>query len=126
MAALATARAVHAANQKRVLDLVSQRKEARAAFKVSGDAVAKEVREEEKKKLAKLLPKPPAKPKVDGATKVNETKKHHLKPAVCKPVAPVKRGRPSSGECNACKRLMLGLKGGKPHTCGRVPYSRIG
>ena len=99
-------------------------KEARAALRVSGDAVVKEVREEEKRKLAKAVPKPLPKPTVKP--KAEGVKKDHLKkPAICKPVVPAKRGRPSSGECNACKRLLLGLKGGKPHTCGRVPYSRI-
>ena len=104
-------------------ELVTQLKIARAALKVSGDLLAKETVKAEREKLAKVLPKQAVKPKAEVGKVVKALTK---KSVVCKPYVPVKRGRPSSGECNACKRLLLGLKGGKPHVCGRVPYSRIG
>ena len=119
MVGVSAARILHAANTKRVNELVNQLKEARAKMKVSGEAVAREVAQEERMKLAKLTPKP----KASVAKVIKVAKKQDL---VCKPFVPAKRGRPSSGECNACKRLLLGKKGGKPHICGRVPYSRIG
>ena len=120
MSALAAARSIHAANQKDVVELLTKLKVARAALKVSGDLVAKEAAKAMKEKISTTLPKPTVKPKVTvGKLSVK-------KAAVCKPYVPVKRGRPSDGSCNACKRLLLGKKGGKPHTCGRIPYSRIG
>ena len=119
MGLLSAARLVHAANTRAVADLVFKLKLARAAQKVSGDAVAREVVQEERNKLAKLSPKPKATVKKMG-------KPLGKKGTICKPCEPAKRGRPSSGECNACKRLLAGKKGGKPHTCGRIPYSRIG
>ena len=122
MGLLSAARLVHAKNTSIVNDLVFKLKLARAAMKVSGDAVAKEVSKEEKQKIGKLSPPP----KVPPTKPVKGSVKFIVKG--CKPGAPAKRGRgrPTDGECNACKRLLAGKKGGKPHTCGRVPYSRIG
>ena len=55
MSRVATARAIHEANQKVVTDLVNKLKEARAAVKVSGDNLAKEIKLEEKAKIMKMM-----------------------------------------------------------------------
>ena len=134
MSALATAKAIHAANAKRLLSLREQLQEAQVAYRVSGAVVERETRLEEKKKLEARLPKLVAKSLAKAApapttkSTVKGVRGAHLKKAVsvCPPCGvPRKVGRPSSGECNACKRLLLGKKGGKPHTCGRVRYSRM-
>ena len=110
---VSTARAVHAANVKWMNEAQFQLKLARAACKASGDVVAREVGKEQKDKIAN------AKPKV-----VVGKKQPKAKGAVCKVIAKSIRGRPSSGECNQCRRVLMGWKGGKAHTCGKIPYSR--
>ena len=110
---VSAARAVHAANTKWLTDALFQVKLARAACKASGDIVAREVGKEQKDKIANV------KPKV-----VVGKKQPKVKGAVCKVIAKSIRGRPSSGECNQCRRVLMGLKGGKAHTCGRIPYNR--
>ena len=119
-AGVSAARLVHEANQKAVNEALTKLKLAKAAWRVSGLALEREVAKAERAKLDKLSP-----PKLK-ATVPKMTKAIGKKAKVCKPLVPAKRGRPSSGECNACKRLLLGLKGGKRHICGRVPSSRIG
>ena len=124
MSRVATARAIHIANQNVVTDLVNKLKEARAAVKVSGDNLAKEIKLEEEAKIMKMMgPSKWVKP-----TKKVPVIKKTEKSAKCQPFVPVKRGRgrPSDGSCNACKRLLAGKKGGRPHICGRIPYSRLG
>ena len=124
MAAIALARAIHQANVKKVEDAVLKLKEARAAAKASGDNLMKEKKKEEVAKVKSLMgPSKLVKP-VKAVSGVKKT----VKPMLCKPFVPVKQGpgRPSDGSCNACKRLLAGKKGGKPHICGRVRYSRLG
>ena len=75
--------------------------------------MAKEVGKEQKDKIANARP-------TVGVGRKQPT----AKGKVCKVIAKPSRGRPSSGECNQCRRLLMGLKGGKAHTCGKIPYNR--
>ena len=123
MAAVALARAIHQANVKKVEDAVLKLEEARAAAKASGENLMKDKKEEAAKISSLMGPSKLVKP-VKAVSGVKKT----VKPMLCKPFVPVKQGpgRPSDGSCNACKRLLAGKKGGRPHICGRVRYSRLG
>ena len=88
---------------------------ARAAVKASGDQLAKEVARDQKEKMARASPKATARSK-PGVKKA----------VLCKPFVRMV-GRPvnESGACNQCRWLLSGKKGGKPHTCGKLPYVRL-
>ena len=82
--------------------------------------------EEVKERVAALAPAMVARPSKKTPTKTAKTAAVSAKVAVCRPRVPIKRGRPTDGSCNACKRRLAGLKGGKAHTCGRPRYARFG
>ena len=137
MAPMSLAATRHAANLALIGRLTTALKQARAAAKVTGTALANETAKDERAILAKSR-KPVAAPVVKGVKKVNAP----VKKGIMKVNAPVRkgmkpskpvvaatqsRGRPPSGECNQCRRLREGLKGGHGHApwCNKKLYVRV-
>ena len=116
---------------KRQQDLDAARalvKERQSLLFVAGQLLPKAKVAEEKERVAALNPS-----LVARSTKATPTKTTAKSKAVsakvaakCVPFKPAKRGRPTDGMCNFCKWRLAGLKGGKAHTCGKIPYTRIG
>ena len=129
MAPMSIAAVRHAANIGLIARLTTELKKARAAAKVTGVALAKEKASEEKAALAKARTQSKPKVLVPVRKKFSKPVKGGIKS--CKPVVAVaqSRGRPSSapGECNQCRRLREGRKGGHGHApwCNKKLYVRM-
>jgi len=118
--ALSPAQIIHAANQKRVEAAITELAAARAAARVSREAMAREVAAKERAKLKAAVAGKAKVKAVAVKTKIGKPGKKDA--AVC-----VKKlGRPlhSPGECQQCIRRAAGLPGGHKHTCGKVAWSR--
>ena len=122
----ASAAALFAKRQK---DLDAARalvKERQSLLFVAGQLLTKAKVAEERERVAALNPSLVARSTKATPTKTTAKSKAVSAKVAAKCVPFVKRGRPADGSCNACKRRVAGLKGGKAHTCGKIPYTRTG
>ena len=103
-------------------------KERQSLLFVAGQLLTKAKVAEERERVAALNPSLVARSTQATPTKTTAKSKalSSKVAAECVPFKPVKRGRPTDGLCNACKRRAAGLRGGKAHTCGKTPYARTG
>ena len=101
----ATAKAQCYANRRKVLE--AELREVKIKQRFWDNEVAKHVRRAEKVSLLSEQKPKPDKPKVI---------KTLTKAIVCSPYSPE--------TCNACRRRVMGLKGGKAHTCGKIKWHR--
>ena len=122
----AAALALYLKGQKEVAELKAKLKLAQSKTLAAGTLYQRAIVAEEKERVAALAPAMVARPSKKTPTKTAKMAAVSAKVAVCRPFVPVKRGRPTDGSCNACKRRLMGLKGGKAHTCGRPRYARFG
>ena len=103
--AAATAKAQCFANRRKVLE--AELREVKTKQRFWDNEIAKHVRKAEKANLLSEQSHKPSKPTV---------KKPLTKATVCSPYSPA--------TCNACRRRVMGLKGGKAHTCGKIKWHR--
>ena len=101
----ASAKAQCYANRRRVLE--AELREVKTKQRFWDNEVAKHVRKAEKADLLSDQSRKPGKPKVTKTV---------TKAAVCTPYNPT--------TCNACRRRVMGLPGGKAHTCGKIKWHR--
>ena len=114
---LSPAQIIHAANQKRVEAAITELAAARAAARVSREAMAREVAAKERAKLKAAVAGKAKVKAVAVKTKIGKPGKKDA--AVC--VKKVGRPLHSPGECQQCIRPAAGKPGGHKHTCGKVP-----
>ena len=137
MAPMSLAASRHAANLALIGRLTTALKQARAAARVTGAALANETAKDERAILAKSrkpVPAPVVKgvkkvnaPVKKGIMKVNAPVRKEVKPSIPVVATAQRRGRPPSGECNQCRRLREGLPGGHGHApwCTKKLYGRV-
>ena len=114
---------------KRQQDLDAARalvKERQSLLFVAGQLLTNAKVAEERERVAALNPSLVARSTKATPTKTTAKSKAVSAKVAAKCVPFVKRGRPTDGSCNACKRRLAGLKGGKAPTCGKTPYARTG
>ena len=115
------------AKRQQAYDAVKALLKVRAAeLFVASQLLTKAKVAEERERVAALNPSLVSKSTKATTTKTTAKSKAVSAKVAAKCVPFVKRGRPTDGSCNACKRRLAGLKGGKAHTCGKTPYARVG